>query len=252
MVHPMSKRILEAEYGAQPIRIGRSDLLFAYLCFTPVRDRVNYNRAIRILSQNISIEVNDQLGYHLSKQAHLIGLTLFKIHKDQMCRRAAAAVQLGQAARPALLAWLEMYGIEEDEYGLDTAYKTWQRFQWNIEEKNTEISVHFRGKTAAKVYKNKRAEMPLVIEQEIIDIELKLNNFIQCLNDRLKVPKLFAGHARCYFYVVIGRMSFRKAAQILSMHFTTVRYGVLAVQTWAQRNALVAHCLAEIGGLPEK
>jgi hypothetical protein len=251
-VHPMSKRILEAEYGAQPIQIGRHDLLFAYLCFSPLQDRLNYQRADVILSDKILIEVGKNFGYHIYKQAHLIGINLFRIHKDQMCRHAAFAVQQGKGVRPALLSWLEMHGIEEDHYGLDTAYKAWQRFRWKIEEKNTEFSIHFSHMAGVKVYKKKRADIPLILEQDLIEIELKLSNFIACLNEQLKVRKLFNGHARCYFYVVIGGMSFRKAAELLSVHFTSVRYGVTVVQAWAAKNRMVAHCLAQISDLPEK
>jgi hypothetical protein len=251
-VHPMSKRILEAEYGAQPIQIGRHDLLFAYLCFSPLRDRLNYQRADVILSDKVLIEVHNNFGYHIYKQAHLIGINLFRIHKDQMCRHAAFAVQHGKDVRPALISWLEIYGIQEDDYGLDTAYKAWQRFRWKIEEKNMEFSYHFNAKTGVKVIKKSYPEMPLLMDQGIIEIELKISKFINCLKESIKVPKLFNGHARCYFYVVVCKISTHKAARLLGISQPRVLYGVKVVQAWSQRNALVAHCLAQISALPEK
>jgi len=251
-VHPMSKRILEAEYGAQPLSISRHDILFSYLCFRPMDDRMSYHRARLFLTSRILIDVNDKLAYHIARDLDRIGLTLFKLHKDLMCRHAAAAVQNGQVARKAILAWLEMHGIEEDEFGLETAYKKWQRFQWKLEEKNTEFSYHFRYKTAVKVIKKRRAEMPLLMDQGIIEIELKISKFINCLKENIKVPKLFNGHARCYFYVVVFQMSTHKAARRLGISQPRVLYGVKVVKAWSQRNALVAHCLAQISALPEK
>ncbi len=251
-VHPMSKRILEAEYGAQPLSISRHDILFSYLCFRPMDDRMSYHRARLFLTSRILIDVNDKLAYHIARDLDRIGLTLFKLHKDLMCRHAAAAVQNGQVARKAILAWLEMHGIEEDEFGLETAYKKWQRFQWQLEKKNMEFSSHFRYKTAVKVAKKMEAKMPLIMQLGIIEIELKLSTFIECLKENIKVPKAFNGHARCYLYVVIGKMSARKAASLLGIHRSNVDYGVKVVKAWAAKNRMVAHCLAQISALPDK
>jgi hypothetical protein len=50
-----------------------------------------------------------------------------KEFRDRMFTVAAYAVKAGLPARNAIRKFLEAYNITDDEYDLDSAYRTWER-----------------------------------------------------------------------------------------------------------------------------
>ncbi len=85
-VHPLSRRVLLSEYGAEPLRIGQRDILYSSLTTGQPFDRSDLRHAERLLSATVTLEVNDDLAEHLAKRWRNVGLYLFRWHKDCMFR----------------------------------------------------------------------------------------------------------------------------------------------------------------------
>jgi hypothetical protein len=142
--HPLTRRVLIAEYGQEPILLPNRDLLFSLINTTPLRSRVSHERAFEVLTSTISLQVHDRLAARLKNSWDAAGFLLLKFHKDAACRYVSTMYGLGQDARPALQDWLKRHSVEEDDYSLDSAYKMWQRWIWDFSGKNKEYIARTR------------------------------------------------------------------------------------------------------------
>lgn len=249
-VHPLSKKVLERQYGdTSNIVLARHDMLFSMLCFSPVREKHSIKKSAFV--SQVYFQVGRELALHVRPNLGAMGALLFKWHKELMCRDIAAAVRQGAAARPAAQEWLDLYGIDEDEYSLDAAYKCWQRFGWEMKEKNPQFSERFRGKTAQELFSFPGAEMPIKMTMRQGEIELRLSRFLEKVNSHLRMPRRFPGHARCYMHYTLSGGSMRRTAMALGVPLATVHYAVHAVKAWAEQNQAVSAFLAECCDLPQ-
>lgn len=125
-----SRAILIARHGDEPIRVDRSDVLFTELQSVPARSpQQRLSSASDALPCTVRLEVPTALGRFLSAhhRARLVGLHLYKFHVHEMLTFAEAQHLAGIPVQQALRTFLHLHDVEEDDLGLDTAYKAWQR-----------------------------------------------------------------------------------------------------------------------------
>lgn len=121
------RALLLARHGDEPIRVERADVLYTQLQSLPTR--APQHRTHTALPCTIRLEVPAALGRFLaaSNRERLVGHHLYKFHIDSMLTFAEAQHLAGIPVQQALRTFLHAHDVEEDDLGLDTAYKAWQR-----------------------------------------------------------------------------------------------------------------------------
>lgn len=151
-VHPMSKRMLLAEYGYEPIRLRHHDRLFEQFRVDPHRISSNLSLVRGTLSTTIQVELNDTLAASLAqrgKPSFRIGIHIYKEHLNMLFTHVAAYVGMGLEATMGIAEFLNKYGIEEDDLAFETAYRYWHREQ---KRKNKRKNGHsFNNELSVKV-----------------------------------------------------------------------------------------------------
>lgn len=252
-VHPMSRQVLLAEYGPEPISIGQRDILFSMLTFTQLRDRVELEKIQTELTATIDLCVHDALARHLSTRWYLVGAHLFRWHKDMMCRYADASFRMNRPVKTAIEEWLALFFIEEDMYALEAAYKCWQRWNEKIRAQNPLFFARLRDKTAAALGKKIEIKKDLTWTVPDVHVECAASRFCEMASACLRhVPKRLNAHARVYFYMSMQGLSRRRAAEKLNVPESSAGYAFRAMRNWAHTDPTMAEMLAQAMAYPEK
>lgn len=250
-VHPLSRAVLLSEYGcAEPLKIGQHDFIFPLLTSAPVTDQAYIRRSKIFLTSTIEIAVVDEVANWIFHRPYHVGALLYKLHKDQMCRFAQAAISNGGEAWAAIEQWLFTHNVEEEHYTMDAAYKCWLRWNQSFRKKNRDFFSRMRTKASVKQAK----KQPLFVRSKMLlpepEIEAALSAFLDDVELRLPgTPKRFPTHARAWFYKRLGGLSEREAAGILDMPRASVGYGCRSMANWIETSAPVRHALTATTGL---
>lgn len=248
----MSRAIMLSEYGGEPVTLEAHDILFEIINTRITSEKINKKQE---LTSCITIAVNPRLAAHLAQHGRIAGIRLFKFHKYMLCRYADAQLRVkGKGhARPAIQEFLNLYGVEEDEYSLESAYKLFQRFGWNFDKKNANFSGHFRRNPGVKLSRKKkeRARLcqpikPLTIAIKDINVELAIGRFIAAYSRCFRrTPRILLKHARVYTYINMQALSVREAAEKLGMSRTGVQNSMSSFRSRMRRNPTVARMIEE-------
>lgn len=246
-VAPMTRQVLLSEHGAaEPIIIGQNELTFQFLTSAPLREFGNVSRSMPFLTSTITILVHNDVAAWLFARPYHAGALLFRLHKDQMCRYAHARVRGKADAWASLQEWLSQYGIEEDAYGMEAAYKCWQRFLLKKQQKNPVFFSRFRPKKGEKAAKKPAPKMTM----PATEIEQALDIFLSSVHRTLRrTPARFPRHARAWFYRQVGGLSEREAARLLGMHRASIGYGCRSMQNWIDTNPKIKAIVRQSTGL---
>lgn len=252
-VHPLTRRVLLSEYGAEPLRIGQRDILYSALTTGQSFDRNDLRFANRLLSATITLEVNDVLAEHLRVKWRLIGLHLFRWHKDWMFRYTASMVRSGKSAKGAIREWLDLYDVGEDEYGADTAYKKWQRSGWFFKEKNPVfLNKLLKARGSKKVQKSgyyaksKYPRKALSLYASEVKIELIAAQAASNLSSQLRrTPKCLHQQIRAYFYKEIAGLTDEQIGEIIGRVRISVCKLRHSLMRRADQNPFIRKVLAE-------
>ncbi len=252
-VHPLTRRVLLCEYGAEPFIFPNHDFTFRLLTNAPIRNRAVRN--IQKLTSTINLFVDEAFARHIEQNQRSIGLTLLSFHFQTLCRFADSALQIQGYGhvKAAIERWLLIHGVDESEYAADTAYKLWQRHAWNLKEKNPVFFGHSRGKSAGIVSKKIRirANLPtplngMCMSVPEIEIELAASRFVASLEACFRrPPKKIEHHARIYYYMHVAGLSCRAVASRLGITKSTASYAQQTIARRAQQNRTFGKLLAE-------
>lgn len=134
-VSSFSKKILTKEYGAGPIRIPRHDILYDQLrCVRHSNYRLS-ETYINLLSDTIEIEVYNDLADHVLGKNNNTGLFLYRYHKELMYRFIDRSVKFNQKISEALADFYNEYNLDDDDFNLETALRTYRRYSKNTEKR---------------------------------------------------------------------------------------------------------------------
>lgn len=256
--HPLSRKMLLAQYGAEPITLDNHDPLFDMLTAPRVRPIVAKSKSA--LSAEITFALDDNIAAHVSRHAIQVGQRLFRHHKPMLCwfvlgcyRARGKGVVWG-----AIEDFLALHDVEEDDYSTETAHKLFQRFGWNFDKKNGHFSGRMREKPGVKMSRKKRVRakickpiQPLTITMKDIEVELAIGRFLvsysRCFR---RTPGYLPKHARVYTYITMQHLSIRDAAAKLSMSRTGVQNCLTSFRARMRRNPTVARLMEESIALP--
>lgn len=252
-VHPLTKRVLLSEFGAEPIILPNHDFIFKMLTGSDIRAR--QQRHLNKLTAQVSFLLDERFARHVEQYGRSIGAALMAYHFQVLCRFADSALQIkGKGhVKAAIEGWLYMYGIDENEYPADNAYKLWQRHGWSLKEKNPHFFGRSRDISAGITSKKMRLRAsrpeplrPMVMLKSEIEVELAVARFVAavCACFR-RPPKKLAQHARIYYYVNLSGLSCRDVEAKLGIPKSSVCYACQSIAYRAQANRTFALMLAE-------
>lgn len=124
-VHPLSKRIIEFEYGSSRIR------LTARLPFFPLL-LSDHIKSTEKLSAYILLEGDETLLNQITEDA---GHALYRQHMHELVQWMDKHVAMGESALGSLNRYYKLIDLDIDELAPETVYKHWQR--WKL-KKNRE------------------------------------------------------------------------------------------------------------------
>ncbi len=256
-MHPLSRAVLCTQYGVHPFAIKNGEPLFDLLTSASTRKCNPVN--LTEFAAKITIILDDRAAIQAERYASRIAQRLYRYHREMMCWYVAGCVAAKAQAKASLANWLHANNVSEDDYSLDAAIKTWQRFGWNFQEKNAEKFGHLRRLSAVLVSKKKgRCAKPLPVKQEAewkrseVDAELITARFLAYYSETFRrVPKSLALHSRCYTYIVYKGLSVRQAAARLGCKRSTANYAVQTIKARMARNPTVARLMQAAFDLPK-
>lgn len=258
--HPMSRKVLLAQYGAEPITLENQDPLFDVLTSSRIRPTAVKNRAA--LSSQITFALDDRIAQYVENNGLQIGHRLFRHHKPMLCwfvlgyfRAKGKGVVWG-----AIEEFLSIHEVDEDEYSTETAHKLFQRFRWNFDEKNARFSGRMRENPGVKMSRKKQRHAktckpvkPMTISMKDIEVELAIGRFLvnysRCFS---RTPDFLPKHARVYTYITMQKLSVRDAAQKLGMSRTGVQNALTSFRNRLNRNPTVSRLIEESIALPDR
>lgn len=233
-VAPLSRKILLAEYGPEPIHLGERNLLYRQMCYRV--DRTPWlKRHQQLLTTSIQISINKHLWEKVRQEPHQVGYHLYELHKDRMFTWVSGRVSgVDKEQLKAIRKYLEMYQVEEDEFGLDTAYRIWKRFKEN-RLTNTPPNVPYLS-TGFHVK---------LSPQQAIMISAKVSDLSEywCPHLHQSTRKVFKPYFLCRF----TDLTIRQAANLLQKKYQSVgrsvKRGDVAVEIYPQLKEIIDYSL---------
>lgn len=177
-VSPLVARLFCARYGDGVVKIHRSDIVYHYLQGDPLVANAHRYRYLQdTLTQSITIDVSILLARRLRsrKRQVLVGQYLHKIYQEEILVFVDAQVKAGVPAQTAMKAWLQENEVQEDDYGLESAYTSWLRrkkFFRNIQKKSVPIVSETDGEHSAPFEVPEDYRDILEATQQHFDIDL--------------------------------------------------------------------------------
>lgn len=249
--HPLTRRILLAEYGVEPIRVDRNDTIFVIL--TAMRgERIPEHKATALLSAQVRIVVQDSTARSIERNRYTTGFALLKYHKELLHRYTHAAVLSGAKAWNTIEAFLRAYNVTEEEYGTDTAYKNWQRWGWFFNKKNSDFRIQRRRKTGAKVATLAPLRRGQISPFSNAQLDAIADRALEALQSTFTtLPPRLGTWLRHYIYIGVGGYSKRTAARVLGQNTHTVYRGYCQIRRRREASAAFHAIVEESIALPQ-
>jgi len=223
-VSTFSKKILLSEHK-EPIKLDARSIVYQQFNY-PHGSRIsNLSKAKNTLNDTLSFRISGSLPKK-NPNIFLIGLNLHKFHQEQFIRFIYAQVLIGGQATDAIQHFYDLYGLNDEDYDTEAAYRRWQRF--------------FRKKKiAANIKKNKHAIQlnhskggkTIYIPLSDDEVENQLGSFVleninRFMNSRGKFDFHLLKHFKLYFYHMLGMRSAGDIAADMDIHLKTVYYSL--------------------------
>lgn len=249
-VHPMSRLVMLAEFGSEPIVLENKHFLFEVLNTRIAPDDL---RGRAELSGFIELQVNPRLAARLAEYGHVAGIRLFKYHKDVLCRfvNAQTLANPKMTVMSALKNFLAVYSIEEDHYSLDAAWKLHQRFDKEISQKNPHFLGHKRRNPSVVLsnFSRPKKAKPAAPDSQV---ELAAAKFMSAVRHLMKRPhRRLPEQATAYLYAEVAGYNARQIGEVLGIAHSTAHHRVRAMQYRCDKNPTYARLIAECIALPE-
>lgn len=256
-LHPLSRRILLSEHGIEPLIIRQHDVLFAQLSLRRVRPRGSMLQIRQTLTTQVALVLDDDLATHLIPHAYHVGVCLFRLHKETMCRYVQACALNGVPALQAIRQFYHLHQITEDDYQEESAWKAWQRWAKSRKKKGV-FSTQKTGKASAILSEKRRARansctpiLPLTMHLCDIGAELAASRFLAAYTGLFRRrPKRMEHHVRIYYYMVCEGLSSHEVARKLGVKQWAAAYARRSIEAQARRNKTIERLLHENLALP--
>lgn len=257
--HPLSLAVLRTHYGTLPIILANHDPFFELLSGTRRRDSSSKTETF---TAEVSLVVNDHLARHIQLFATDIARRMYRHHKMMLCWYVVAQVRLKGfgGAKPAVRDWLDIHGVDEDAYSVDTAYKLFQRFGWDLKEKNGQFSKQILRKMEAGLHRKSAARAksfdrinPLRMRMKDVEVQLIVARFLTAYSTAYnRVPVCLPKHISIYLYKEVQGYTEREVAAKLNLKHSGVHHALVSMRNRLQHNPTVRRLMEEALALPER
>jgi hypothetical protein len=237
-ITPLSKRILLSEYGQEPLRFDRNELIQDQLRTIRFNSRGYQPRTLEWLSETITITVHDDLARFVCLKNSNIGIALFNYHREVMLRFVEVMVSMNVPAREAIRRFYAKHGIDEYDYSSESAYRRWTDYSAKRKEKRA-LSV------SEPLHAAKRERTVEIRESDTV-IYLKMNEIINQLNAaRGKVPVYFPRQLQYYLLYKCAHYSMRRISCIVGCSQTSVSRAVKSIEAWINSDTYIRTLINE-------
>ena len=111
-VSPLSKKILQRDYGYGPIRISKRNFLY------PLLQSTSDNPCSELLTDTIDLDVSKPPSNYSNA-----GINFHRYHMDKLIRYILSQHHIDVEAYTALRNFFKYYDLTDEEYEMDTAYR---------------------------------------------------------------------------------------------------------------------------------
>lgn len=214
----LSRKILVAEYGAEPIAPGRADWMSDVLRVDR-RDTQFQARALELIRSGVLLSVSPALADRVTQQAERLGVVLHRLHIEMLTRIMLAASESGQPAKTAMQCFYDAYDLDEDDLSQESAYREYQRFRKTFFERKQANSAK---KNRAVVTPDSRIWQGASGEKKR-PTNTQLDAICDLLDERLRLARIrrlqrLTMQAHLYIYAVVGGRDYKALSRRFSRH----------------------------------
>lgn len=214
----LSRKILVAEYGHEPIVPGRADWLSDVLRVDR-RDTQFQARALSAIQTGVLISVSPGLADQIARQCDRLGVVLHRLHIEMLTRIMLAASNSGNAAKTAMQTFYETYNLDDDDLSQESAYREYQRFRRAFFEKKSANSAkknrHFV-LPDSRIWQGTRPEKKTLTNAQLDALCCILDERLQ--SARIRRLRRLTLQAHLYIYAVLGRRNYQALARKFQRH----------------------------------
>ncbi len=218
-VSSFSKKILHKEYGDGPIRIPRHDILYDQLrCVRHANYRLS-ETYLNLLSDTIEIEVYNDLAEHVLGKNNNTGLFLYRYHKELMYRFVDRSVKFNQKISEALADFYTEYNLDDDDFNLETALRTYRRYSKNTQKR------YSTGRVSIVRHSSKQEKQRIVVNYYSEEV---LNPVIEDLSFLCNLPNFrrIKQNLNLFFYHYYADIRQDLLAKRFNLSTRTVSYNI--------------------------
>lgn len=137
-VTPFTYKVITARHG-HPVSVNRQDNKELYMLLQ-LKPLISPDKQKELLSEPLRVETTKRLAHIVLKNnIHAIGIHLHHHYLQKLYEFIYAQMMAGHQAYSSMEYFYELHDVEEDDFGMDSAYRGWLRFQEKL-KKSTEIT----------------------------------------------------------------------------------------------------------------
>lgn len=237
----LSRKILLAEYGSDPIKLTIHDLLFQQLCYHRILKESNTSRLKGTLRATVGLCLNGKLAKRVTRNGAQLGYHLYLYHRRLMMNYIEAQTGVGIPAKYALQNFYNEYDITEDDFDQETAYKYWHRHKARKKTKIVwtkeycSVVLNYKKLTPAEAVRISQSSevVPRIIEC------FKSN----CFDKISSPPKQLLTHLHIYLQVELCCKRVGAVAREMKIHKNSVYYAVKVINSYLDTDPVISQSL---------
>lgn len=230
-VTPLSRCIMLAEYGAEPLQLPKKDIITDYLRAATVNKKGYQPRTFKWLSATIDIAVPDNLAPRAAQRNSNVGIALFNYHREVMLRYIDTLHSVGFNASDAMQKFYDHYGLTEWDYSTEAAYRRWVDYKRDTGKKR-ELNVS----------QSRKAEITLcsdLLLQKCDSVVDGYNRAVKRIGVRLPTQ------LRYYILYRYGQYTITRVGHLNGKSKSAVHRGIHAIERRLGRDRLLTNLLRQ-------
>lgn len=242
---PMSAKILATEYGRSPITPGRADWLSDVLRIDRSSTRFTPEEEAAV-SSGVLLNVSPKVASQIERQGKRLGVVIHRLHLENLSRHMAACSMRFPTKGLAMVAlrdFYDYYGLSDDDFSQESAYREYSRFRKKFLANSATNSRH-RVRPESRIWQQRDNQVEH-INQAGLDVLCRV------LDDRLRQARIrrrevLARHAYIYIYAVRGGRDIAEISRRFKKHRANVYRAISHIQGKMKSDARFARILGPI------
>lgn len=238
-----SAKILSTEYaGADPIAPGRADWLSDIIRID--RSRTQFTADDEAVVQSaVQINVPDWLAQHIERQGLRIGVVVHRLHLENLSRHMAACAMRypGKGlAMAALRDFYAHYGLSDDDFSQESAYREYSRFSKKFLAKGATNNSR-RVLPQSRIWQHPDPTVERINHAELDALCQELDERLARV--RIRRVTVLSRHAHMYIYAVRGGRDIASICRRFKKHRAAVYRALAHIRERMKRDRKFARAL---------